>query len=231
MNSLNALMQQEGLLGTSNVSLGLILASILLSFALGVAIAYVYKKTHSGFSYARSFLFTLIIVTIVISLIMMIIQSNVALSLGLVGSLSVIRFRTVLKDTKDMAYLFWVICIGLAVGSGNYMLALVATISISLIVFYLEKVNFGKNAASDYIMVLQAKSNSNGDITKLFNKLRIKWEIRSSLLDQENATKETRYSIFSKLKPKEVEDLMNETRHIEGVTKVSLLSPETNLYV
>lgn len=231
MKSLNALLTQQGIMGGPNVTLGMIFLTVALSFLLGIGIAQVYKKTHSGFSYNRSFLFTLVMVTMVISLIMMVIQSNVALSLGLVGSLSVIRFRTVLKDTKDMAYLFWVICAGLAVGSANYLLAIVSSALISLVVFCLERVNYGKNASTDYIMVLQSNADSNGSMSQILSDRKIKWEIRSSTVDKETALKEVRYSLFSKLKPKEVEELLTAAQKSDGVIKVSLLSPETNLFI
>jgi hypothetical protein len=231
MKAFNELLAQQGMLGGPNISIGVIVLSILTAAVLGFTISYIYKKTHSGFSYSRSFLFTLIMVTIVIALIMMVIQSNVALSLGLVGSLSVIRFRTVLKDSKDMAYLFWVICIGLCVGSGNYLMAVVATACISCIVIYLERMNYGSNSRSGYIMVLQSSADANGAVAKILDDKRLKWEVRSSMTDNEHAVKEVRYSIFSKLRPQAVEELLTDAQNAPGVKKVSLLSPETNLYV
>lgn len=228
---MNALLKQYGLLGGTNITIGLILFSIFLSLLLGICICHVYRKTHSGFSYAGSFVFTLIVVTIIISLIMMVIQSNVALSLGLVGSLSVIRFRTVLKDTRDMAFLFWSICAGLAVGSGNYMLALISTVVLSGIIFCLEKIRFGKAGTNEFIMVLQVNASVKNGVPELLDEKRIKWGIRSSMIDTDSSVKEMRYSISSKLKAKDVENLLDSVNKIEGIVKVSLLSPETNLFV
>ena len=83
-----------------------VLMSLVLAFALAFIWATVYKRTHSGVAYTRSFFLTIMLIPPIVAMIMMAIGSNIALSLGLVGSLSVIRFRTVIKDPKDMTFLF-----------------------------------------------------------------------------------------------------------------------------
>ena len=94
-----------------------ILINIVLGFVLGIVISYVYKKTHKGLSYSQSFMLTLVFVTIIVSAVMMIIGNNLARAFALVGALSIIRFRTVVKDTKDTAYVF----LALACNGGWYI--------------------------------------------------------------------------------------------------------------
>ena len=94
------------------------------AFVLGLCIAYTYKKTHQGLSYSQSFVLTIIFVTIIIGFVMMVIGNSLARAFALVGALSIIRFRTVVKDTKDTAYVFMALAVGMGAGTGNYFIAL-----------------------------------------------------------------------------------------------------------
>ena len=84
-----------------------ILINLVLSFILGVLISLIYKKTHKGLSYSQSFMVTNIFVAVIVCMVIMIIGNSLARAFALVGALSIIRFRTVVKDTKDTAYIFW----------------------------------------------------------------------------------------------------------------------------
>ena len=91
----------------------------LIAFLLGLFIAYIYRKTHQGLSYSQSFVLTIIFVTIIIGIVMMVIGNSLARAFALVGALSIIRFRAVVKDTKDTAYVFMALAVGMAAGTGN----------------------------------------------------------------------------------------------------------------
>ena len=97
-----------------------IIFNLLLSFLLGLLISLVYKKTHKGLSYSQSFMVTNVFVTVIVCMVIMIIGNNLARAFALVGALSIIRFRTVVKDTKDTAYIFWSLASGMATGTGSY---------------------------------------------------------------------------------------------------------------
>ena len=135
------------------------LIGLSISFIHGLIISKIYLKTYSGFSFDKTFSFTLILLTVIVSLVMMVISTNIALSLGLLGSLSIIRFRTVVKDTKDTAYIFWALAVGMASGTGSYFLALAGTAMISVIALILHQTNFGSFIKSEFILqfVLQSK--------------------------------------------------------------------------
>ena len=135
-----------------------ILINLALSFVLGVAISIVYKKTHKGLSYSQSFMITNIFVAVIVCMVIMIIGNSLARAFALVGALSIIRFRTVVKDTKDTAFIFWSLAAGMASGTGSYFLAISGTIIISIIAFILHKTNFGSIVKSEFI--LQFRINS-----------------------------------------------------------------------
>jgi len=115
--------------GATNVfTAGDILFTTVLSFVLAVVIAWVYKITYTGVSYTQSYVHTLILMGMVMAIIMLIIGSNIARAFALVGALSVIRFRNAIKDTRDVGYIFFVMAIGMAVGTRFYLVAIIATL-------------------------------------------------------------------------------------------------------
>ncbi len=133
-----------------------ILVSTLLAFALAFLWATVYRRTHTGVAYTRAYFTSLILIAPIVAMIMMAIGSNVALSLGLVGALSIIRFRTVIKDTKDMTFLFMSVSIGLCAGAGAWMVGLVGTLTVSAIAVGLMVAGHGSLGSADYILVFRS---------------------------------------------------------------------------
>ena len=119
-----------------------ILINLSLSFVLGIIISLVYKKTHKGLSYSQSFMITNVFVTVIVCMVIMIIGNNLARAFALVGALSIIRFRTVVKDTKDTAYIFWSLASGMAAGTSSYFLAFAGTLVVSGVAFILYYTNF-----------------------------------------------------------------------------------------
>ena len=114
-----------------------ILVNLLVAAILGLFISVVYKNTHRGLSYSQSFIVTIILVTVIVSMVMMVIGNNIARAFALVGALSIIRFRTVVKDTKDTAFVFMALAAGMAAGTSSYFLAIVGTGVISSVAFLL----------------------------------------------------------------------------------------------
>jgi uncharacterized membrane protein YhiD involved in acid resistance len=122
-----------------------ILLSLLLAFILGQVIAWVYYATHSGLSYSKSFVQALIMITVVVAMVMSVIGNNIITAVGLMGALALIRFRNIIKDTRDIAFIFCSLVIGMAAGSQRYATAIVGTIILSLIVIYLYATSFGSH--------------------------------------------------------------------------------------
>jgi len=120
-----------------------VLLSLLLAFILGQVIAWVYYFTHSGLSYSRSYVQSLVLVTIVVAMVMAVIGDNIIRAFGLMGALAIIRFRNVVKDTRDIVFIFCSLVVGMAAGSQRYAIAVGGTIVISLIALYLYLTDFG----------------------------------------------------------------------------------------
>lgn len=142
----------DALSGSFNYSIVEVIINSLAAFVLSMVIAYTYKKTHQGLSYSQSFVLTIIFITIIIGFVMMVIGNSLTRAFALVGALSIIRFRTVVKDTKDTAYIFWALAVGMGAGTGNYFIALYATVFMAIVAWILYKFNFGVQSSSDFIL-------------------------------------------------------------------------------
>ena len=125
--------------------------TILLAFGIGLFIFFVYKKTYQGVMYSSSFGVTLIALTMITSQVILAVTSNVVLSLGMVGALSIVRFRTAIKEPLDIAFLFWSIAAGIILAAGMIPLAVIGSVIIGLILlFFVNK----KSHKNPYIIVL-----------------------------------------------------------------------------
>jgi len=122
-----------------------IVLSLLLAFVLGQVLAWVYYLTHSGLSYSRSYVQSLILITVVISMVMTVIGNNIITAFGLMGGLAIVRFRNVIKDTRDIAFIFCALVVGMAAGSHRYLTAVLGTGILSLIILYLFLTDFGSH--------------------------------------------------------------------------------------
>lgn len=127
------------------------LLTIVLAFAVGLFIFFVYKKTFKGVMYSSSFGVTLIALTMITSQIILAVTSNVVLSLGMVGALSIVRFRTAIKEPLDIAFLFWSIAAGIILAAGMIPLAVIGSVIIGLILLFFVNKKTHKNP---YIIVL-----------------------------------------------------------------------------
>jgi hypothetical protein len=128
------------------------LLNMSLALALGLLLASVYRYTHKGLSYSQSFTLTIVFVTTIVAIILMAIESSLARAFALVGALSIIRFRTVVKDTKDTAYVFAGLAVGMAAGTSNYALAVLGGAFISAMALALHHANFGAENKGQFMI-------------------------------------------------------------------------------
>ncbi len=135
-----------------------ILINISLAIILGLFISYVYKSTHKGVSYSQSFMLTIVFVTIIVAMVMMVIGNNIARAFALVGALSIIRFRTVVKDTKDTAYIFLALASGMAAGTSSYFLAIAGSLITATVAYILHATNYGSIYSSEFILRFRLKT-------------------------------------------------------------------------
>ena len=116
-----------------------IVTNVLMSFLVGMFIFYLYRKTFHGVLYQLSFNVSLVLACTVTSLMIMTISGNLILSLGMVGALSIVRFRTPIKDSMDLVFLFWAITVGIANGVGYYNISIVGSVMIAIFLLLLNK--------------------------------------------------------------------------------------------
>ena len=140
-----------------------ILISIVIAFALGLIVSWVYRRTHKGFSFSVSFVHTLILLSMITSLVMMIIGNNIARAFSLVGALSIIRFRTPVKDTRDTAFVFFSLSVGMATGTGSHIIAVEGTIIISLLILIIHRFRLGEPRVSDFLLRFRLNAPSDGE--------------------------------------------------------------------
>ena len=146
-----------------------VVITILLACAVGVFVFFIYKKTFSGVLYSRHFGISLIMVTMVTALIITIISSNLTLSLGMVGALSIVRFRTAVKDAMDTMYMFWGIAAGIALGARFYVVAVVGSLIIGLIMVVVSVIKI--KGTMPYLLVLHFDASASGSIRSLVGRL------------------------------------------------------------
>ena len=140
----------------SAISLGEMLIGIALAFVLSLFIVFIYRITYAGVNYSRSFVGTLIMLSMVTTVVILVISSNVVLSLGMVGALSIVRFRTAIKEPLDIAFLFWSIAAGIVLAAGMIPLAVIGSVVIGLVL--LVFVN-RKSHVHPYIVVLSCDNH------------------------------------------------------------------------
>ena len=134
------------------------LIALALAFCLGLFIFYVYKKTYQGVMFSSSFGVTLVALTMITTLVILAVTSNVVLSLGMVGALSIVRFRTAIKEPLDIAFLFWSIAAGIVLAAGLIPLAVFGSVFIGVILLLFVN---RKSASNPYIVVLQCDNAEN----------------------------------------------------------------------
>jgi len=203
--------------------------SFLLSFALAFIWATVYRKTHSGVAYTRSFFLTLMIIAPIVTMVMLAIGSNVALSLGLVGALSIIRFRTVIKDAKDMTFLFLAIGVGLCCGANAWMVAVIGTAIISLITVVMSKIGHGGAGSADYILIFRSNQKEPWNMLSPTAQDLIPWKQLRGVTDVDSGSEfEYTYNVrlASKASP---ERIIGEFGKNGAMKQVTMITPENHL--
>ncbi len=141
----------------TSVSLLDMALALILAFGIGLFIFFVYKKTYSGVMYSASFGTTLVALTMITTVVILAVTSNVVLSLGMVGALSIVRFRTAIKEPLDIAFLFWSIAVGIVLAAGMIPLAVIGSVIIGVIL--LVFVN-RKSSANPYMVVLSCTDHT-----------------------------------------------------------------------
>lgn len=152
----NDIFKSSFLENMASVSIFDMAIALLLAFGIGLFIFFVYKKTYQGVMYSSSFGTTLIALTMITTVVILAVTSNVVLSLGMVGALSIVRFRTAIKEPLDIAFLFWSIAVGIVLAAGMIPLAVIGSVIIgAILLIFVNK----KSYCNPYIVVLSCVSH------------------------------------------------------------------------
>jgi len=150
-------------------SVGEVIVALTLSFGLCLILAYFYRQSHRGLSYSVSFVHAMIILGVTVSVIMLIIGSNIARAFTLVGALSIIRFRNPIKDSRDVAFIFVAMAVGMSVGTGFYTTAIIFTLFMAFVVYVLSRFEIGSTQRRE--MLLKVQLPGDVDYQSAFNEL------------------------------------------------------------
>ncbi len=201
----------------SAISVGELLTAVLLSFFLGLFIVAVYRVTYSGVLFQKSFALGLVLLSMVTSLVILTISSNVVLSLGMVGALSIVRFRTAVKEPMDTIFMFWAIVAGIITGAGYVPVAIIATLLIGVLFLGLSFAGV-RFRSSAYLAVVRYNAASDETVNSAL-RLLPKYKLRSKNMvgDAFEMVLELK---LTEAQRKQVEAL----RSVEGVQEVNILS-------
>lgn len=202
------------------------------SFFLSLVLAFVYRQTHRGISYSVSLVHTMIIMAITTALIMEIIGSNIARAFSLVGALSIIRFRTAIKEPRDVGFLFCSMAVGMACGTGFFALAVMFTLFISPVVYFLHRFKIGAQPTSEMLLKVQLPEalDHRTALHEPFYRCLREHSLLSMETVQGGSALELVYSVHMKPNVRESE-LMDMVRAVNGNRKVVLLTGAQNIDV
>ena len=190
---------------------------LVIAFIVAMIIYLTYKNTYTGVMYNPRFNVSLIMITMVTTIVMVVIGSNISVSLGMVGALSIIRFRTAVKDPRDTAFIFWGVVSGLACGTQNYTIVLAGSVVICLVLFIFKKV-----VASDdkYLLIVKGSKLDINNIESIIEKSVKHYNAKGKYIKNDDV--ELIYDVkLKKKKDDRVINLLNEIRNVDTVNLVA----------
>jgi len=191
--------------------------TLLVAFAVGIFIYQTYKRSYQSVVYTKSFSMSLVMMTMITALVIMAVTSNVVLSLGMVGALSIVRFRAAIKDPMDIVFMFWSIASGIVAGAGFYVLALIGSIVIGVIIFV-----FSGSVKEDTPYLFVVHFSDHDDEEAILGKIKAtaqRYFVKSKIIDGDHIE----YTIELRIKKNEMA-FVNEVNTIPSVFNATLVS-------
>ena len=213
----NDIFKSSFLENVTAVSILDIVLALTLAFCLGLFIFYIYKKTYSGVMYSSSFGVTLVALTMITTLVILAVTSNVVLSLGMVGALSIVRFRTAIKEPLDIAFLFWAIADGIVLAAGMIPLAVFGSVLIGVIILVFAN---HKDMSNPYIVVIRACDHASEERAMDYLKAHVKKCVVKSKTAQKGLVE---LNLETRLKDENT-DFINGLADLSGVESAVLVS-------
>ena len=192
--------------------------ALTLALAIGLFIFIIYKKTFNGVMYSANFGTSLIAITLVTTLIILAVTSNVVLSLGMVGALSIVRFRSAIKEPMDIVYIFWSISVGIVLGAGLIPLAVIGSLFIGL--FMIIFVN-RKTSDNPYILVLNCYDNESEKKAVDY----VKQHVKKHVIKSKTISSDFKIELTLEIRLKDMStDFINKLASIDGINNAVLVS-------
>lgn len=206
--------------------------SLCLSFVLGLVIATVYRWTHQGFSYARSFLHTIVLATIVITIMIMAIGNNMARGLGILGAMAFVRFRTPIRDPRDIIFLFAALAVGIASGSQVFVIAIMGTLFFTATALFLAWSPFATRREFEGLLrfMLPKESRSTDVLPEIFNRFCSDADMVAMRDAIQGEVDEFSYQVRL-LDPSYKTDLVDAIAKLEDASEVSLVMNRTTVEI
>ena len=208
-----------------------IVANISVALLCGLLIAWIYRRTYRGPGYSLSFVNSIVLLAMITSLVIMVIGNNLARAFGLVGAMSIIRFRTPVKDTRDIVYIFFGLAAGMAAGVGYHKIAIIGTLFVGLVIYAFSKTNLTAPRQEEYL--LQFSFSSNGDDARTYQPVLERHCRRHQLINVRSLADEQEsleLSYYVRFKDREKNDqFMRDLRSVPGVDQINLFFDEERL--
>jgi hypothetical protein len=213
--------------GFSGIDLPTLLLSLLLAFLAGQLMAWVYMYTHSGLSYSRTYVNSLIIIPITVAMVMTVLDNNLVTAFSLMAVFAIVRFRNIVRDTLDTVYILSLIVLGMAAGTQLFMTTVVGTLLFATIMLYLWYTNFGARQRYDFIINLHwsRPEREIGELLGLLNRHSIKVHLASQRSSQAEEGTDLSYRLLLR-DPDRSYSLIEELRRATGVSRVTALRAE-----
>ncbi|MBE7498814.1 MAG: DUF4956 domain-containing protein [Verrucomicrobiales bacterium] len=209
------------------VSVTLLVLSLVLAFLGGQALGWVYMLTHTGLSYSRNFVASLVIIPVLTASVMQVLANNLVTAFGMMAVFAIVRFRNILRDTLDTSYILSCLVIGMACGTQRYPVAIVVVVLTTVIMFYLWISAFGSRHRYDVIVNLHwARSLAElGDLRHLFHRHSRRTHCASQRLNEAYGGTDLSYRLLLR-DPNRLEDLVRELKTVTGISRVTSLQAE-----
>lgn len=207
-----------------------IMKNVIVALCCGLFIGYIYRKSYRGAGYSAAFVNSMIILTMITAIVIMVIGNNLARAFGLVGAMSIIRFRTAVKDTQDIVFIFFALSIGMASGVGYYKLALFGSFFVGMIILLLTKSNITSIRHDDFLLQFAFKPNGDGSTPYLevLNTYCRRHDIISAKTVNNLEIMELSYYVKMKKKEKNPQ-FISALNRINGVKNINLFFDEEQI--
>ena len=199
-----------------------VVLSLLVSFCIGHIVAWIYMWTHEGLSYSRMFTTSLLALPVIVSLVMILMAGSIIIAFGLLAVFTVVRFRNVLKDTRDTTYILWAIIEGMACGTMRFKLAALGCLFIALVFLYLRFTAFG--GRHQYDVVLNVEARGNGTALEDLQPILRRHSLRARLASRRELDDDRQDLSFRLMlrDPSRTRELLADLEQAAGVDRVSL---------